>query len=179
MRSNSALTPQKYLSVDEQAHFEALCDRHSVKDLRNTTMLIFMLKTGLRPSEVCNVLWGDIDESSQTLFVRTLKGGPSRVIPLCQSMIDRIKSLGPFDNEDLIFGVGYQTLRIAWNEYRPVRKKLHSLRHTFAVNMYNKSGHNLSLVQQALGHTSIQTTAIYLQIHASMSEMRKSMGWDV
>jgi site-specific recombinase XerD len=37
---------------------------------------------------------------------------------------------------------------------------VHSLRHTFAMNLYRKTG-DLRLVQTALGHRHISTTEIY------------------
>jgi site-specific recombinase XerD len=37
---------------------------------------------------------------------------------------------------------------------------VHSLRHTFAMNLYRKTG-DLRLVQTALGHKRITTTEIY------------------
>ena len=51
----------------------------------------------------------------------------------------------------------------------------HTLRHTFATNLYRSSGHNLRVVQLALGHSSIQTTEIYTHIANDEvgEEMRK------
>ncbi len=175
MNQNYALTPQKYLSVEEQRHLVELLEKHREKDLRNTTMLLLMLQAGLRPGEVCNLVWSDIDESSLTIRVETLKGGPNRIVPISRAMITRLHGLGPIIPDQRIFNIRYHRFLDIWKLYRPAPKKLHSLRHTFAVNMYNKSRHNLSLVQQALGHSSITTTAIYLQIQSSISEMRQAM----
>jgi site-specific recombinase XerD len=44
---------------------------------------------------------------------------------------------------------------------RPV--SFHSLRHTFATNLYHKTG-DLHLVQRALGHRQITTTEIYARV---------------
>jgi integrase/recombinase XerC len=44
---------------------------------------------------------------------------------------------------------------------RPV--SLHSLRHTFATRLYEKTG-DLHLVQRALGHRQITTTEIYARV---------------
>ncbi len=44
---------------------------------------------------------------------------------------------------------------------RPV--SLHSLRHTFATNLYEKTG-DLHLVQRALNHRQITTTEIYARV---------------
>jgi integrase/recombinase XerC len=44
---------------------------------------------------------------------------------------------------------------------RPV--SLHSLRHTFATRLYEKTG-DLHLVQRALGHRQITTTEVYARV---------------
>lgn len=168
--NNFSLTPSKYLSEAEQTHLEAILERFRTVAMRNTTMLMFMLKTGARPSEVLGVTWADIDFQKKTVFIDTLKGGPPRVIPLSENLIVRLQSLpiGP----GKVFDISYTHFCRIWHEYRPARKKLHSLRHTFAVNCYNKSGYNLRLVQQALGHTALQTTAIYLEIQSTTEDLR-------
>ena len=40
----------------------------------------------------------------------------------------------------------------------------HSMRKSYALNIYNKSGHDLLLVQRALGHSNINTTIRYLPV---------------
>jgi integrase/recombinase XerD len=41
---------------------------------------------------------------------------------------------------------------------------IHSLRHTYATNLYKASGYNLRLVQKQLGHSSITTTSVYSDV---------------
>ena len=41
---------------------------------------------------------------------------------------------------------------------------IHSLRHTFAMRLYRKTG-DLCLVQRALGHRQITTTEIYVRVN--------------
>ena len=38
------------------------------------------------------------------------------------------------------------------------------LRHTYATLLYKSSGNNLRLVQQQLGHSSVQTTTVYANV---------------
>src|SRR5665213_1749898 len=45
---------------------------------------------------------------------------------------------------------------------RPERVATHSLRKTFAQDVFARSGHNLVLTQRALGHSSVMTTARYV-----------------
>jgi site-specific recombinase XerD len=41
---------------------------------------------------------------------------------------------------------------------------IHSLRHTYACELYRASGYNLRLVQKQLGHARIQTTEVYADV---------------
>ncbi len=54
---------------------------------------------------------------------------------------------------------------------RPV--SVHSLRHTFATRLYEKTG-DLYLVQRALGHRNITTTEIYARV--SDGALRQAVG---
>jgi len=45
---------------------------------------------------------------------------------------------------------------------RPERVATHSLRKTFAHDVFARSGHDLVLTQRALGHSSVMTTARYV-----------------
>lgn len=48
--------------------------------------------------------------------------------------------------------------------------KLHSARKTYAISLYRATNHNLRMVQMQLGHSSIETTQIYLNISDSELE---------
>jgi integrase/recombinase XerC len=50
---------------------------------------------------------------------------------------------------------------------------VHSLRHTFATRLYQKTG-DLYLVQRALGHRQITTTEIYARV--SDERLRRAVG---
>ena len=45
-----------------------------------------------------------------------------------------------------------------------VHYSVHSLRHIYATLLYKSSGNNLRLVQQQLGHSSVQTTTVYANV---------------
>ena len=50
---------------------------------------------------------------------------------------------------------------------------IHSLRHTFATRLYEKTG-DLHLVQRALGHRQITTTEVYARVLDGA--LRRAMG---
>jgi len=41
---------------------------------------------------------------------------------------------------------------------------IHCLRHTYGSHLYKSSNHNLRLVQEQLGHSSIRTTQVYANL---------------
>lgn len=41
---------------------------------------------------------------------------------------------------------------------------MHGLRAWFATRLYEVSGHDLLLVRETLGHSSVHTTAMYAQV---------------
>ena len=41
---------------------------------------------------------------------------------------------------------------------------IHCLRHTYGSHLYKASNHNLRLVQEQLGHSSIRTTQVYASL---------------
>lgn len=172
---SAILTPEKFLTPDEERELLRLLEKYKDEDLRNTTALFFILKTGLRPSEVCNLTWPFVDMKQRTIHVKTLKRGPDRILPIPNQLWHRLSKLDRNPNDPRVFGFGYQRFWQIWRMYRPVEKSLHSLRHTFAVNVFNKSGHNLGLTQQALGHAKISTTSVYLSAICSLNDLKHAM----
>ena len=50
---------------------------------------------------------------------------------------------------------------------------IHSLRHTYACQLYKASGYNLRLVQKQLGHSKSQTTEVYADV--MMPEIKEAL----
>ncbi len=48
---------------------------------------------------------------------------------------------------------------------------VHTLRHTFATHMVRK-GTNLRVIQEALGHTSLQTTSLYVSLARNLMDQQ-------
>lgn len=59
------------------------------------------------------------------------------------------------------FGISQVFKQWAKKAGLPSHYSIHSLRHTYATNLYKVSGYNLRLVQQQLGHSSVSTTSVY------------------
>lgn len=137
---------------------------------------MFMLKTGSRPGEALALEWDDINLKDSSVYIKTQKGGPPRIIPLTKNLIYRLAEMGIGEPKDKVFKISYPYMVDVWNDMRPVKKKPHCLRHTFAKNIFERSDYNLVLTQKSMGHSNIATTSIYLQIHQDFEKLRSVVG---
>jgi integrase len=176
MSSNQpyALNKNKYLLPTERLALEDLLKRNLDKNPRDCLLLYLALKTGARAQEVLNLRPCDLNDSDETVFIRGLKGSNDREIPLSPSLFRKLRHFAASVSapEDPIFPITYHRFRQIWDLYRPANKKLHSLRHTFAIELYKKRK-DVRLVQVALGHRNLMNTMIYADYVYSQSELRK------
>ena len=166
------MTPIKYLSHAETSILEATCANGIASLERNAIMLYTALKCGLRAQELLNLKRQDLCYETKTVRVKTLKKGMPRELPAPSCLFDFAKDLAL---DAPVFGIGYQRLVQIWNHYRPVKKKFHSLRHTFALNLYHKRK-DINLVRKVLGHRSLGSTTVYLDEEYPMNEVRRAFG---
>jgi integrase/recombinase XerC len=173
MAARYALNKNKYLLDPEVDRLEKnlLSDIDSMP--RDALVLYLALKTGARATELLSLRHADLNSYDQTVFIRGIKGSNDREIPLAPWLFERLWTYAQTvnRNEDL-FPIGYHRLRQIWDWYRPVPKKFHSLRHTFAIRLYRKTK-DLRLVQVALGHRNITNTMIYADYVYSQQELKK------
>lgn len=137
--------------------------------------VFFHLWTGARRREGCGLTWPMIDFNRDQIRVIG-KGNKKRVIPLLEPvkkiMLPVKKDLGRVFNDIHPDTVSHQFQEIA--KSCGVKARLHDLRHTCATYLL-KSGIDIRIVQEILGHAEITTTTIYAHVLEDMmkTEMTK------
>ena len=173
MSARYALNKNKYLLDPEFNHLEMTLQRYKLKEPRNCLAIQVALKTGARAQEVLNLRKSDLNPYDQSVFITGLKGSSDREIPVEESLFEDLELYARSKNlDDPLFDMTYHRLRQIWCEYRPVQKKFHCLRHTFAIRLYKKT-RDIRLLQVALGHRNIANTMIYADYVYSQTELRR------
>jgi integrase len=157
------LNKTKYLLDDESAELERVLEKFHVEHFRDTTLLFTLLYTGGRASECLAIRPSDV--SHGTVLLRGLKGSDDREVPIPTWLLERLTKCVPFN-------ISYRRLSQVWDQYRPIEKKLHSLRHTFAIRQIRKHG-RLDVLKKLLGHRNISNTMIYADYAHSAEEYRR------
>jgi integrase/recombinase XerC len=144
------------------------------KAIRDHCILIILMNTGLRVSELTNLEMMDISMTDRKgeLRVRAGKGEKQRVIPLNNTVRKALKAwfeVRPETASQKVFTTqrgaasarAIQSLLAELGKSADIQKMTpHMARHTFAKNLVN-SGVTLEKVAMLLGHTSLNTTMVY------------------
>lgn len=163
------ITPDKYLQTNELEQLHRIIKRTSERD---AVLLLVSLATGARRQELLNVTTADLIDAEAAIFIRGLKGSYSRTIPLQPELYQRLKALS--SGKAKPFDISVRRFNQIWESHRPVKKNLHSLRHTFAIELYKRCK-DIRLVQVALGHKSIANTEIYTRLVITSENLRKAL----
>lgn len=149
-------------------------------DYRNKAMLELLYGTGLRVSELVNIVLTDIDFTNCIIRI-TGKGSKAREVPIGEYSIHYLKlylnvrsSMLKGSNCDKLFlnnhGKGMTRQGFFKNLKNILREKglnpevsPHTLRHSFATHLLNH-GADLRSIQEMLGHSDISTTKIYTRV---------------
>ena len=164
------LTPDKYLTTSEIHQLRnSLCTQPD----RIQLYFLVLLETGARATEGLNIESTDLIHEFKSVLIRGLKGSKDREIPLSPETFDRLARLA-IAQDGVLFPWKLRNSDRLWHLVRPAKKKLHALRHTFAVQLYQKT-RDIMIVQFALGHKNIANTMIYLEIDQTES-LRRLIG---
>lgn len=138
---------------------------------RNRLIVFIFLFTGIRRAELVDILVSDC--CKWYIFIRNWKWSKSRIVDIPSWLYDKI-----FDyiNKYAITGYLIQTKtqtqlkpRAINSIFQKISKHLnihihsHKFRHTYATNCLDW-GIPLNVIQDNLGHSSINTTAIYISV---------------
>ncbi len=125
--------------------------------------IMMLAETGMRVGELVSLRWEDVDLNGKRARVRG-KGGKFRYVYFTERTAQLLREL-PRDGR--IFPVTDRTIRRWVSEL--LRTHPHAVRHAFAVWFLSKGG-NPRVLQRILGHSSLRTTEIYLDLAQSLVE---------
>ena len=150
-------------------------------DMRNKAMLEVLYATGIRITELCNLVMSDLYLEENLIKVMG-KGSKERIIPINDYAKDALENylkfgrgilLGTYDSEYVFISSRHKKItRQAFFKFlkelcdkKGIKKNIspHVLRHSFATHML-EHGADLRIVQELLGHCDIATTQIYTHV---------------
>ncbi|WP_416863433.1 tyrosine-type recombinase/integrase, partial [Helicobacter ganmani] len=182
LRGKSGQKLPSYMNEDEVRRFLNGIDcfpfKHESLGARNRLLLKIIIYTGIRVSEALNLKIKDIMLDGEFFIIQVRgKGNKPRVVMIKAKNIDYdfsswINSRPNEVQDDLVFcNQKGKNLTQAYvsriveqvlltNGIRKEKNGAHMLRHSFATLLYQKS-QDLVLVQEVLGHASLDTSRIY------------------
>jgi integrase len=132
-------------------------------------MVVCLLYTGCRLSEMIRLKEKDVNWTDRRLKVRDTKNGdPIRVIPMTQKVEKELNELMLVQGNTAPFSAHKRSFfSYHWNKARNFAGysshqgfKIHCLRHTCATRLL-KAGVHVEVVKEWLGHSSIEMTMRY------------------
>lgn len=171
-RPKTERTLPQVLSIDEIVLLLRL-----TKNLKHRAMLSTTYSAGLRVSELIYLKKTDIHSFNMQIFVQQGKGRKDRYTLLAENNLELLRAyhLKYKPASDFLFSNDLTglplTARTAQSIFKAALNRanihrdlsIHSLRHSFATHLILQ-GVDIYYIQQLLGHSSIETTSIYLQV---------------
>jgi site-specific recombinase XerD len=156
-----------------------------VRTPHNYAFLSTVYACGLRLTEALNLEVSDIDSTRMMLHVHRGKGAKDRFVPLPKTALAILRThWTTHRNPRLLFPAQGRDSRSAGSADTPmaissvqrvfraakceaaIAKRgvsIHTLRHSYATHLL-EAGVNLRLIQQNLGHSSLESTMVYLHL---------------
>ena len=161
---------------------DALIFLNNIDDLRDKTMVLLQLTTGLRPQELMNITLNDLDIEKGTITIRKTKTKVDRIVYLKTRvllLLERYlherkgthKYLWSCKNKDAPMRLHrYQKLLRKYSKKSGIKVTPYMLRHTFAT-LFIRNGGDIKALKEIMGHKQIETTERY--IHEDEERIRE------
>ena len=182
----------KVLKPGDADIFLSALNTKTFMGLRDRCILDVMYSCGLRVSEVCNLQVEDVDLEEGYFFIQQGKGNKDRTVPMDADLIGWLQKWVERRPQQAQYF--FCTAKGGKLSTRQIRKKCeivseksgvyirdgenkkpvhpHTLRHCCFTELL-EAGFSLPEIQELAGHTSINTTAIYL--HVRPEALRRKM----
>jgi integrase/recombinase XerD len=177
------------LSVDEVRRLIT-----AVRTPHNRTYFQTVYALGLRLGEGLHLQVGDIDSARMMVHVHRGKGAKDRFVPLPSSTLKVLRAYwvthrhplwlfpaigrdhgqaaradGPMERSSVQGAMRRVVRDLGFRK----AVSIHTLRHSYATHLL-EAGVNLRLIQQDLGHSSLQTTMVYLHLTSVSQEQARA-----
>ncbi|MGX6444254.1 tyrosine-type recombinase/integrase [Neobacillus sp. K501] len=153
-------------------------DLKTFTGVRDYTIMMLMLETGIRVNELVGVSLADIRWEDNLLCIRNAKSYRERLVPIQKVMKDQLKkyiAIRGYVESDALFvtvdgtrltrrGVQQRiTTYGGMAKLKDVRCSCHTFRHTFA-KLSVQQGANIFELQAILGHSSMEIVKTYVNL---------------
>ena len=186
------VTPDKFLSPSQVGILRTRIEGERLrgiteggpKAIRDAAILETLLGTGLRVSELCALVLGDLflEAGSTHVLVRRGKGGKTRLVAISDRLAaylhefvawkstagDPVEPSSPLFLSERRGALTRSAVHRVWKAALersglPTTWGVHATRHSYAVEVYRKT-RDLRLTQRLLGHSSPVVTTVYANL---------------
>lgn len=147
---------------------------NSIENLKHKSIIMLAYSTGMRVSEVCNLLISDIDSKRMLITIRQSKGNKDRIVPLSQNVLSLLRIYFKEYKPKVNLFNGQNSLKYSHKSCNEIVKKyigsdyhFHLIRHSNATALL-ESGIDLRIIQKLLGHSSSKVTEIYTHVSTNI-----------
>lgn len=170
--------PKKEKKLPKIIDKEFLLEQISkIENKKHKAIIALAYSTGMRVSEVCNLLISDIDSKRMIITIRQSKGRKDRIVALSEKVLQILREyFTEHKPKEYLFN-GQFDLKYSARSCNQIVKKyigkdhhFHELRHSNATALL-EAGTDLRIIQKHLGHSSSKTTEIYT--HVSTNVLQK------
>lgn len=178
---------KKFLEAIEESDFKQNSNR-------NKLIIKIIIFTGIRVSEALNLKRKDITEDGDLFIIRIRgKGNKYRIVMIKRHLIeDHINAIAiNYINKEGYLFINKKGTRLTQAYVSRIVEQIlfkagirkekngaHMLRHTFATMLYKKQK-DLVLVQEALGHASLNTSRIYTHFDSDKLKLAAKVAEDL
>lgn len=144
--------------------------------LKHRFLLAFAYSAGVRMNELRLLKIADIDLHRKQIHIKQGKGKKDRYVALSNFIIQKLHvylneckpKVYLFEGNTPSEPMGERSIQYVINEAlqkTTIKKQasMHTLRHSFATHLL-EDGVNIQSIQQALGHSDMRTTMVYLHV---------------
>jgi integrase len=141
-------------------------------------VIITALDTGMRRGELITLVWSDLDFENRQINIKAFntKTERARTIVMTERVFQELTALyaaSAKKPEERVFGI-QKDVKKGWKKVCEEAKieglRFHDLRHTFATRLI-QGGIPAEFVSKLLGHTNIETTSRYVNVHLQVARL--------